>query len=135
MSQVISLRLDDDVIAKLKALKIDDENLHATAKRILLEALGMPVNDRKHDVNNDERINELIDSKVAYLATAMNQVKHELEDRITSLENEIEAFKISTSSPATSEAITCTHCGSQNTIKHSGNRRKCKDCGKTFTPK
>ncbi|MHC5772179.1 MAG: hypothetical protein ACYTXI_43090 [Nostoc sp.] len=90
-SKIFSIRLDDRVVAALEALQSpDDDSLNTTLKRFVIDALGIDVhssiNTVNSTVNNDERMQELIDSKTAYLADAMNEVKH-------SLESEIEALK------------------------------------------
>lgn len=117
-SQVLSIRLDDEAIEALRVLQIDDETLHTTAKRILLASLGIDVNVSVQNVNNasNERIQELIDSKVAYIATAMNDLKQSLENEIEVLKNRLDDL---TQSPAATTATAVTPKATQPKEKNS----------------
>jgi hypothetical protein len=104
-SRIFSIRLDDTAVEALERVQsVDDDSLNATAKRVLLDALGVDVNSKVNTVNNDERLQELIDSKVAYLADAMNEVKHSLESRIEQLESRLGS--LAPTKPATVTAET-----------------------------
>ncbi|MEH2378772.1 MAG: hypothetical protein V7K27_07680 [Nostoc sp.] len=73
---------DSAVEALERVQSVDDDSLNATAKRVLLDALGIDVNSTVNTVNNDERFQELVDNKTAYLADAMNEIKNSLKAEI-----------------------------------------------------
>lgn len=96
-SRIFSIRLDDSAVEALERLQsTDDESLNATAKRVLLDALGIDINIPVNAVNKDERLQELVDAKTAYLATAMNEIKHSLESEI-----EVLRLRLDSLTPAT----------------------------------
>lgn len=158
-SRIFSIRLDDRVVEALEALKLpDDDSLNTTLKRFVIDSLGIDVNSPVHTVNSNERLQELVDFKTAYLADAMNEIKHSLEGRTEALESEVQALKLrldslTSSTPITAKTVaiptaiatkatnirpTCPHCQSTVSIgngkdRHGLPRYKCKDCGKTFT--
>lgn len=99
-SRIFSIRLDDAAVEALERVHLpDDDSLNTTLKRVVLNALGIDVNIPVNVVNNDERLQELVDSKTAYLVDAMNEIKH-------SLEAEIEALKVRLDSLAPAIAST-----------------------------
>jgi predicted metal-dependent hydrolase len=101
-SRIFSIRLDDSAVEALERLQsIDDESLNATAKRVMLDALGIDVNIPVNAVNNDERLQELVDAKTAYLATAINEIKHSLESEI-----EVLRLRLDSLTPATAATVT-----------------------------
>lgn len=101
-SRIFSIRLDDIAVGALERLQsTDDDSLNATAKRVLLDALGIDVNIPVNPVNNDERLQELVDAKTAYLATAMNEIKHSLEREI-----EVLRLRVDSLTPATAATVT-----------------------------
>ncbi|MEH2380267.1 MAG: hypothetical protein V7K27_15505 [Nostoc sp.] len=71
---------------------VDDDSLNATAKRVLLDALGIDVNSTVNTVNNDERFQELVDNKTAYLADAMNEIKNSLKAEIDILKLRLDSL-------------------------------------------
>lgn len=99
-SRIFSIRLDDATVEALERVQSpEDDSLNTTLKRVVLDALGIDVNIAVNIVNNDERLQELVDFKTAYLADAMNEIKH-------SLEAEIKALKVRLDSLAPATAIT-----------------------------
>lgn len=94
-SRIFSIRLDDSAVEALQRLQtLDDDSLNATAKRVLLDALGIIDVNKVNTVNtSDDRLQELIDSKVAHLATAINTLKDELESKISNLATELNSYK------------------------------------------
>lgn len=106
-SRIFSIRLDDRVVEALERVHSpDDDSLNTTLKRVVLDALGIDVNIPINIVSNDERLQKLVDSKTAYLADAMNEIKHSLESRTEVLENEIEVLKLRLDSLAPATAGT-----------------------------
>ena len=103
-SRIFSIRLDDSAVEALERLQsTDDQSLNATAKSVLLDALGIDVNTPVNAVNNDERLQELVDAKTAYLATAMNEIKHSLESEIEALRLRLDSLTSATAATVTPE--------------------------------
>lgn len=101
-SKIFSIRLDDRVVAALERFQSpDDDSLNTTLKRFVIDALGIDVNTPVNAVNNDERLQELVDAKTAYLATAMNEIKHSLESEI-----EVLRLRVDSLTPATAATVT-----------------------------
>lgn len=130
-SRIFSIRLDDRVVEALEALQLpDDDSLNATAKRVLTNAVGIDVNTPVHTVNNDERLQELVDNKTAYLADAMNEIKYSLEGRTEVLEKEIEVLKLRLNSLAPATAIASPNVGiAPKDTDLSDQMFVCPDCG------
>ncbi|MBW4456608.1 MAG: hypothetical protein KME55_30175 [Nostoc indistinguendum CM1-VF10] len=74
----------------------------------MTKAVGIDVNAPVNTVNNDERLQELVDSKTAYLADAMNEIKHSLEAEIEALKARLDSL-----APATAIAPKATHLSDQ----------------------
>lgn len=134
-SRLISIRLDASAVEALERLQIsDDTSLAVTAKRVLLTSLGIDVNASVQGVNNasDERLQELIDNKTAYLAASLNELKHSLEGEIEVLRTRLDAL---THSPAaTAIAPKATKGMSKATeIQSENSNYVCPDCGAVGT--
>ena len=141
-SRIFSIRLDDTAVEALEALQLpSDDSLNTTLKRFVINGLGITVNTSVHTVNNDERLQELVDYKTAYLADAMNEIKHSLEAEIEALKVRLDALTpvtpISAKPVAKSTAIAtkatddkppCPICGINDyVISHGVTRWLCKN--------
>lgn len=109
-SRIFSIRLDDTAVEALERVQSpDDDSLNTTLKRVVLDALGIDVNIPVNIVNADERLQELVDSKTAYLADAMNEIKHSLESKIEALKVRLDSLAPTTggtTKPAIAAKIT-----------------------------
>lgn len=116
-SQILSIRLDGDALDKLRDLQEGDDSLALTAKRVLLDALGI-VNISPQGVNNDS-LRELIDIRIDERLAHLLAIQSDHQERIAKLENELEVFKVSSNSPATSSPVTAkaTKSGGRSTAK------------------
>ena len=134
-SRIFSIRLDNTVVAALEALQLpSDDSLNTTLKRFVINGLGITVNTSVDTVNNDERLQELVDFKTAYLTDVMNEVKHSLESRTEALESEIEALKLrldslASDAPITAKSVAMPSAGGAIATKATDDKPACPICG------
>lgn len=91
MTQHIGFRCPDDLAEAISQRKQETGKDTTT---LIVEALNFwlqnkPVKQCKTSVSQDERLQELIDSKTQYLADAMSEIKHTLEGQIEELKAQL----------------------------------------------
>lgn len=126
-SRIFSIRLDDTAVEALERVQSpSDDSLNTTLKRVVLDALGIDVNIPVNIVNSDERLQELVDAKTAYLATAINEIKNSLETEIEALRLKVDSLttaktaKTAIATKATSDNPTCPICGTSDKVTKNG---------------
>ncbi|MBD0263483.1 MAG: hypothetical protein ICV78_12390 [Tolypothrix sp. Co-bin9] len=98
-SQTYSIRLNDAETKLLEAFQTsEDKTLNQTVARLVREAIGAnnmvnSANNLVNTVNIEELVREEVDQRMAYLATAMNEVKAQLENDIKFLKTELQNLK------------------------------------------
>lgn len=97
-SKTISFRLTNAEIELLEAFQVpEDDSHHQTAVRLLRELIGAntasSANTSASSAIDRETLRDEIDSRTAYLATAMNEVKSELEDEIQFLKTRVKILE------------------------------------------
>lgn len=80
-SQLISFRLSDAEIEALQAQSESDESLNLTAQRILRVALGLStfVDNSVNSLSLDERIESIVEEKMAHIVNGLNGKLQEFE--------------------------------------------------------
>lgn len=80
-SQLISFRLSDAEIEALHAQSDPDESLNLTAQRILRIALGLStsVDNTVNSLSLDERIESIVEEKMAHIVNGLNGKLQEFE--------------------------------------------------------
>lgn len=102
VSKPFSFRLPDEAVEILESRKLEGETLNQAAQRVLLQALNVNATMNadvsttvdiqeliKQEVSNaiinSELLQELVSAKTAYLSTCINDVKHEVDERLGKL--------------------------------------------------
>lgn len=86
-SQLISFRLSDVEIEALQAHSELDESLNLTAQRLLRNALGLStsVDNSVNSLSLDERIESIVEEKMAHIVSGLNGKLSEFEDQLGKL--------------------------------------------------
>jgi predicted DNA binding CopG/RHH family protein len=96
MPQHIGFRCPDELLEAIHQKKSETGKDTST---LIIEALkfwlqNKPVEQSETTVSqSDEHLQELIDSKTQYLATAMNEARHLFEDKVNVLSAEVDELK------------------------------------------
>ncbi|MCC5625706.1 hypothetical protein [Nostoc sp. CHAB 5715] len=102
VSKQFSFRLADEVVEALEGLQLEGESLNQTAQRILTKSVGLSTSTSTHlstpvdikelvkqevenAIANSEQLKEMIAANTAYLATGINEIKHEVDERLGEL--------------------------------------------------
>jgi tRNA A37 threonylcarbamoyladenosine dehydratase len=94
MTQHIGFRCPDDLAEAIQALTVRGKDKTAVIVELLRYAISnAPVEQYETPVQQIEQIQELIDSKMAYLADGMNEVKQSLEAEIEALKTKFEVLE------------------------------------------
>lgn len=95
MSQHYGLRLPDELAETINSYAQAHKLTRSEAMIQLLQAglNNLPVVHGETNVLRDDQIQEIVDTKTAYLATAMNAVKHTLESEIEALKAKLEGLE------------------------------------------
>lgn len=92
-SKVISFRLEDDLVEKLKQKALPGETPHQTAQRLTREALDMSVPSIEAapavTVDLDERIESIVEERFASFVGNQNDLLNRLQARLQEVESQL----------------------------------------------